>query len=251
MTLAKTSVTGLFAILSLFGQAGQTSPQPSFVASIKPSRDTEPTGFKITRGRLLARGVTAKYLIAIAYGLQKFQIVGGERWVDSERFDVEAKLDEQAAGSENERSMIKHLLADRFKLKAHRETQESPIYALIVASNGPKLKAASTQGRVNVGVGALVSTGMPLSLFASLLGTRLDRSVVDRTKLEGLYAIDLRWTPEAGEPTSGVGVTSPTLDLSGPSIFTALQEQLGLKLLATKGPPGFLIIDRVEKPSFE
>jgi uncharacterized protein (TIGR03435 family) len=251
LTLTKFLVAGVCAILSLPGQVNSPSTPLSFVASIKPSRDNEPTGFKTTRGRFFARGVTAKYLVAIAYGLQKFQILGGERWVDNERFDVEAKLEEQNAGGENERLMIKQLLADRFKLKVHQETRESSIYALIVAPHGPKLKAANAQGRVNVGAGTLVSSGMPLGLVASLLGTRLDRTVVDRTKLDGRYAIDLRWTPEPGELPSGLDGTSPAPGLPGPSLFTAVQEQLGLKLLATRGPSGFLMIDRLEKPLLE
>jgi uncharacterized protein (TIGR03435 family) len=251
LTLNKASVIGVFAITSLLGQVDSSSTQPPFVASIKPSSDNEPTGFKTTRGRFLARGVTAKYLIAIAYGLQKFQILGGERWVDGDRFDVEAKLEAQSVGSGNEALMVKLLLADRFNLQVHQETRESPVYALVIAAGGPKIKAVSTQGGVNVREGILVSTGMPMGLVASLLGTRLGRTVIDRTNLEGRYAIDLRWTPEPGELPSDPGGTSPTPDLSGPSIFTAVQEQLGLKLLSTKGPSGFLVIDRIEKPPFE
>ena len=244
LTLTRAFVIGVLAFSSLPGQ-------DDFVASMKPSRDDETTGFKTTRGRFVARGVTAKYLIAIAYGLQKFQVLGGEGWVDGDRFDIEAKLEEQSAGNGNERAMIKSLLADRCKLRVHKETREAPVYALVVAASGPKITAAGAQGGVNVGPGVLVSTGMPMGLVASLLGTRLDRTVIDRTHLEGRYAIDLRWTPEAGELPSDSGGTAPPPDLSGPSIFTAIQEQLGLKLVATKGPSGFLIIDHIEKPVFE
>ena len=99
--------------------------------------------------------------------------------------------------------------------------------------------------------GILVGTGIPMGLVASLLGTRLSRTVIDRTNLGGRYAIDLRWAPEPGELPSDPGATSPTPDLSSPSIFTAVQEQLGLKLISTKGPSGFLVIDRIEKPPFE
>ncbi len=247
LTLSKASVIGIFAITALQGQVEPSSTQLPFVASIKPSPDNEPTGFKTTRGRFLARAVTARYLIAIAYGLQRFQIVGGERWVDGERFDIEAKLEAQSAGSGNEALMIKMLLADRFKLQVHQEARESPVYALVVAPGGPKIKAVSTQGGVNVREGMLVSTGMSMGLVASLLGTRLGRTVIDRTNLEGRYPIDLRWAPEPGELPSD---PSTTPDLSGPSIFTAVQEQLGLKLVSTKGPSGFLVIDHIEKPPF-
>lgn len=250
LTLAKPSVISLLAITSLLGQV-DVNTQPSFVASIKPSRANEPMGFKMTRGRFIAHGVTAQYLVAIAYGLQKFQILGGERWVDGERFDVEAKLEEQSAGNGNERSMIKLLLADRFQLQVHQETRESPVYALVVATGGPKIKAVTTQGGVNVRAGTLASTGMPIGLVASLLGTRLGRTVIDQTNLKGRYAIDLRWTPEPGELPSDSEGTTPSPDLSGPSIFTAVQEQLGLKLVSTKGPSGFLVIDHIQKPLFE
>jgi uncharacterized protein (TIGR03435 family) len=99
--------------------------------------------------------------------------------------------------------------------------------------------------------GILVSTGVPMGLVASLLGTRLGRTVIDRTNLEGRYAIALRWTPEPGELPSDPGGISAPPDVYSPSIFTAIQEQLGLKLLSTKGPAGFLVIDHVKKPSFD
>ena len=122
LTLSKASVIGTFVITSLLGPVGPSSTQPPFVASIEASSENEPTGFKTTRGGFLARGVTARYLIAVAYGLQKFQVVGGEKWVDGDRFDVEAKLEAQSAGGGNEALMIKRFLADRFKLQVHQET---------------------------------------------------------------------------------------------------------------------------------
>ena len=247
-TRTKVLAAGMFVIASLAGQETST-PRLPFVASIKPSRGNEPTGFKTTRGRFLARGVTAQYLIAIAYGLQKFQILGGERWVEGERFDVEAKLEEPIAGSGSERAMIQRLLADRFQLQVHQETRESSVYALVVAPGGPRIKPTTVQGGVNVRPGLLVSTGMPVGLVASLLGTRLGRTVIDRTNLTGRYAIDLRWTPEPGELPADSEDPAPAPD--GPSIFTAVQEQLGLRLLATKGPAGFLMIDHIAKPQFE
>ena len=97
----------VFALTSLLGQV-DSSTQPPFVASIKPSAQSETTGFGTTLGRFLARGVTAKYLVAIAYGLQKFQITGGERWVDGDRFDVEAKLEESNARAEKLRELKEH-----------------------------------------------------------------------------------------------------------------------------------------------
>lgn len=241
------TIDGRIAIL-LTGGLCVTSLPAQFVASVKPGSSADPTGFWTTRGRFLAKNATAKYLVAIAYGLQKSQISGGEDWVDSDTFDVEAKLEGESSKPGGERLMIKSLLADRFKLRVHQETRESAVYALVIGAKASKLRAADSQGGVSIGAGHLVSSGMPMGLFASLLGTRLGRTVIDRTNLTGRYSIDLRWTPDPGEPPSGPGDSSSPPDPSGPSVFTAIQEQLGLKLQSTRGPAEFLVIDHIEKP---
>jgi uncharacterized protein (TIGR03435 family) len=213
--------------------------QAPYVASIKRASG-EPGGFHITPGRFVARGVTARFLVAIAYGLQPYQIIGGPAWIDSERFDVEARLDDEADMGQ-EGSMIKALLADRFRFLMHKDTSNASIYALVVGVNGSKIKSSADQSKVgsmNFGSASLVGTGVPLELFASLVGSRLGRTVIDRTNLVGRYDIDLNWTSEREAP-----------DVPGPSIFTAIQEQLGLKLQSAKGPSGFLVIDRMERPS--
>jgi uncharacterized protein (TIGR03435 family) len=241
------------AALTLFAQVLAQKPAmtPDFVGSIRKSTSADPPAFRITQGRFSAQNVTARFLIAIAYGVQNFQVAGGAGWVDTEHFDVEARLDDAKADSDREPAMIKALLAERFKLALHPETRESTVYALIVQGNAPNIKASADQtpgggmtplGSMNIGASSLVGTGVPLGLFASLLGTRLGRTVIDQTSLAGRYDIDLRWTPDAGD-------TLPLPDSPGPSIFTAVQEQLGLKLQSTKGQAGFLVIERIEKPS--
>ena len=237
----------------------ESSPQPAFVASIKPNKGDRGE-YSTTPGRVLARNVTARFLVAIAYGLQPFQISGGPGWVDSDRFDVEAKLEDPKSDSGQEGLMMKSLLANRFKLVLHEDAGESSIYALVVGRTGLKIRASADQtpgggmsplGTMRIGATSLVGTGVPLGLFASLLGTRLGQTVVDQTNLAGRYDIDLKWTPDVPEPSSvntEPGAAEPRPDAAGPSIFTAVQEQLGLKLRQTKGSSGMLVIDHMERP---
>lgn len=238
----------------------ESNNQLAFVASIKPNNG-DPGQYLTTPGRVIARNVTARFLVAVAYGLQPFQISGGPGWVDSDRFDVEARLEDAKTNSGQEGLMMKALLANRFKLVLHKDAGESSVYALVVGGNGLKIKASADQtpgtgmsplGTMRIGATGLVGTGVPLGLLASLLGTRLGQTVVDRTNVAGRYDIDLRWTPDtAMVPSASAepGEALPPPDTSGPSIFTAIQEQLRLKLQPTRGASGFLVIDQMEKPT--
>ncbi len=237
--------------LSLFAQSVGTSP--SFeVASIKPAQAKDsPAGFKIQNGRFVGTNVTVRLLVAIANGLQVHQVSGGPDWASSEGFDVEAKAGSNAADRELMTQMLQTLLADRFKLTLHHETRDSTVYALVVGKDGPKIKLSTDQtpgvalgpnGRINIGTGSVVGTAIPLPLFTGLLGQQLGRIVRNDTGMAGRYDIDLRWTP-------GTAGEDPPEGSSGPSIFTAIQEQLGLKLQSTKGATGMLLIDHVERPS--
>jgi uncharacterized protein (TIGR03435 family) len=174
--------------------------------------------------------------------------------------------------------MLQSLFEDRFKLKVHRETKPSPVYALVLAKGGPKIKLSADQispevdgpappgagpnrGAIRIGVGNLIGNAVTLSWFASMLSQRMDRLIVDKTNLPGRFDIRLQWTPSPGEnpfdpggnrlPTAVIDMSGATvtLDSSGPSIFSAIQEQLGLKLESTKAPVDVLVIDHVEKPS--
>jgi hypothetical protein len=208
--------------------AGLAQPQarPEFeVASIRPGQPKDSPMFKMATGRFVAQSVTLRLLVAIAYGLQDYQISGGPAWVRSDSFDIEAKAENERADTNQVSLMVRSLLADRFKLILHNETRESSVYA---------------------------GSGVPLKPLASLLGRQLGQTVIDRTELRGRFDIKLTWTPDLGQaqpaPDGGVA-TLPRADPSAPSVFTAIQEQLGLKLRSAKGPSGFLFIDRVEKPS--
>jgi uncharacterized protein (TIGR03435 family) len=167
--------------------------------------------------------------------------------------------------------MLQPLLAERFKLKAHTETKQLPVYELIVAKGGPKLKEATPGdtyangfkgpdgvgrgGMMRMGRGQLTGQGVPITTLTNLLSQQLQRTVVDKTGLTGKYDLELNWTPEQGEgglgppPGAASPQAEPAPDATGPSIFTALQEQLGLKLQSTKGPVETLVIDHAEMPS--
>lgn len=254
-----------------------STPAPSFeVASIKPiGSDQGPFRLMFSPDGFNANGLTAKTLIGFAYNLKDFQISGGPGWVDSERYDIEAKMDEatiealkklpQEQAFEQRRQMMQSLLADRFKLKVDQSSKEMPIYALVVAKNGPKLtqSAAPASGpggpadgprsMMRMGLGELNATGVPISLLVDRLAREVDRKVVDKTGLAGRYDFTLHWAPERPMPgLSGgdnQGPAPPPPDASAPSIFTALQEQLGLKLESQKGPVETLVIASIEKPS--
>ena len=219
------------------------------VISIKPSDPNsrsftikpEPNSFTMT-------GASLKFLVQYAYDLHGFQIEGAPAWMTSARFDILAKADPPStpaqsqdweAGQKLLRARLQSLLADRFKLSAHKGKMEMPVYGLVVAKGGPKLEASTTNTGFSTGRGQFVCSDSSMDDLASLLSGDMDRMVLDQTKLTGGYKFTLKWTPDES--------SNPNPDL--PGIFTAIQEQLGLKLIPTKGPVEMLIIDRVEKPS--
>jgi bla regulator protein blaR1 len=234
----------------------QAEPPKEFeVASIKPSAPGG-RGVRIQMapgGRLDASGVTAKLLIQQAYGVKDFQISGGPGWINSERYDLVAKADRDIGKPEHLRPLMQKLLADRFQLTIHRDTKELPVYALVVGKNGPKLKESESNSpgpQIRMGRGLIDGRGMGMDMLASNLSNPLGRTVIDRTGLKGQYDIKLEFTPEGAADRPGDGPESaPPPDPTGPSLFTALQEQLGLKLESSKGPVEIIIIDRIEKPS--
>lgn len=252
------TTVAVFIAITLFGQA--PPPVTAFeVATIKPntSGDGRIGIFIQPGGRFSATNVTVKMLIQNAYGVRDFQISGGPSWIGSERFDITAKL-EDVTGPLPPGSLgpaLQGLLADRFQVKIHRESKELPIYALTAGKNGPKLKA-NTEGKgpqIRMGRGQLTATKIPMTMLANQLAQQLGRSVVDKTGLAGDFDFELTWTPEVGQgggPFGPVpGGPPPPPDESGPSIFTAVQEQLGLRLESTRGPVETIVIDRLERPS--
>ncbi|HEY4362687.1 MAG TPA: TIGR03435 family protein [Bryobacteraceae bacterium] len=234
------------------GFAGLTAAQtaPSFdVASIK--LHPEPITMSIdpsVRGRTVSgMASTLLDLITNAYGVKYDQISGGPAWIKSDHYDVTAKSEgEGTLAREQAQQMMQTLLADRFQLKIHRETRTVPVYALVMSKNGAKLKpsSAGAPGNNFVRAGAaglhMEATQGTMERLAAQLSGSAGRPVIDKTGLTGFYAYTLDWLSPNQTATS-------TSDI--PDVFTAVQEQLGLKLEPTTGPREILIIDRAEKPS--
>lgn len=253
------------------------------VASIKPNKSgTNMVRLMFRPDGLSATNGTLQMLIHAAYRVESNQISGAPNWVNTERYDIEAKMDSATAEelhklSEDERlierqRMLQALLAERFKLTIHRESKELPIYALVVAKGGPKFQEAKPgdtypngikgpdghggAGLMFMGREGLTAQGIPIANLVGHLSRQLGRNVVDKTGLTGKYDFTLKWTPDESEgamfrgPDGGQPATgSAPPESSGPSIFTALQEQLGLKLESEKGPVEIIVIDHVEKPT--
>ena len=270
--------------------AAQTpSAAPRFeVASIKLNK-SGPGPMRIglqPGGRFTATNVPVRDLISLAYGqpqpLANFQIIGGPGWITSDRFDVAAKGEGDVplgpGGAPAISLMLRGLLADRFKLVAHEETRDQPIYALRLdradGKLGPNLHPATVDcaalrganrggpppgppppGQappcgIMMGPGRIMSGGMPMENLATTLARLVSRVVVDRTGLTGGYEATLEFTPDQSQlPPGGLppGVPAPPVD--GPSLFTALKEQLGLKLDSDRAPVRVLVIDSIEQPT--
>jgi uncharacterized protein (TIGR03435 family) len=162
--------------------------------------------------------------------------------------EAKAEADYGELTMANLRPLLRSLLADRFKLGVHRESKELPIYELIVAESGAKIQANTTGGaQVLNAVGRLSGRNQSVASFAAQVSLFVGRTVVDRTGLNGEYGYLLEWTPDPNPASSGDTQAAP--ERTGPSIFTALQEQLGLQLKSTKGPVEIVVIDQVERPS--
>jgi uncharacterized protein (TIGR03435 family) len=233
------------ALMAWFSLPPQTADTLE-VAAIHPSRvDSMNTRIDLQKGgRLVITNATLRTLIRNAYGVLPFQLANQPQWVESDRFDINAKNDSgQQITQDSLKPLLQGLLADRFHLKAHWETREEPIYALLVGKDGPKFQpyAGAPEHGMNTGKipGKVNMRGsdVPMAELATNLGNQLQRFVVDETGLSGHYDFLLHWNPDTAE------------DSTEPSLPTALHEQLGLKLEPRKGPVQMLIIDRAEKPS--
>lgn len=211
-----------------------------------------------SHGRLTATNVSVRTLILKAFHAKDFQVSGGPGWLATERYDVVAKTENTTISDKELWLSLQPLLQDRFKLRFHRQTKQLPVYSLAVARGGPKLKPhagtdePSLTGRTGDGKSSIVAAGISMAGLADILGDHLDRTVVDNTGLRGGYDFKLDWAQEHLGEESGPSVPGSLeegLGLSGPSLFTAVQEQLGLKLESAKGPVEVIVIDGAEKAS--
>jgi uncharacterized protein (TIGR03435 family) len=259
---------------------------PAFdVVSIKPNKAGDNrTMIRMGQDTFAGTNISLKMMLRSAYGLTtEDQIIGLAGAPDSARFDVEAKIDADTVAAlkklpveefEATRGrMLQAMLADRFQLKVHRETKELSMYDLVIAKGGFKLKEADAdapspdsnapnaiataqngmkgpdgiarKGMMRMGRGELTAQGVPISNLANFLAQMLHKQVTDRTALTGKYDIHLKWQPDDMPAESHEATGSDP----APSIFTALQEQLGLRLESVKGPVDTIVIDHVEMPS--
>lgn len=235
------------------------------VASIKPSDPAAGVNMQIgvsPGGVFTAKNVTVKALVQQAYDVRDFQISGGPGWLDTERYDIIAKGGGPAVSEDDLRRMtdeqrnqfkdqfllnIRALLADRFQLKVHKETRELPVYGLVIAKNGAKIQATTDDDvtrsslrirRGDTGKSEMTGARQPLASLAKSLSDQVGRPVLDQTGLQGNYDFKITFAPDMAADAT-----------DGPSIFTALQDQLGLRLDSQKGPVEVLVIDGVQKAS--
>jgi bla regulator protein blaR1 len=236
---------------------------PSFeVATIKPSLPNRPgknAGF--SGGYYRSRNTNVNDLIALAYGLHAKQIVGAPDWFGTDLYDIEGKPDAEGLPNvEQIKTMLQKLLAERFKLTFHHDKRELSVYVISVAGGGPKItKSTSDPNALPTfgfrGLGKLIVTNMTMTDVATWMQAGvMDRPVVDQTELSGRYDFQLNWTPDESQFAQfrGTGrvVPPPTNDPNAPpSLYTAMQEQLGLKMGTAKFPDDVIVIDHVEKPS--
>ena len=254
-----------FAVFaSAVGVFAQTpTPRPKFeafeVATIKPVPSDAERGRYITMqgtNRFIGKDYTLKLLIAAAYNLNPHVISGGPEWLDAEHFDISALTPGDVRPTRDEQMvMLRRLLTDRFQLSFHREPREFSIYVLEAAKGGPKLKESASPddppALINVVYPQrikLPARNVTMADFASMLQRAvLDRPVVDKTGLKGKYDFDLEWAPD--ESQFNGEIPAAPADASAAPLFMAIQQQLGLKLVATKGPVDALIVDKAERPS--
>jgi uncharacterized protein (TIGR03435 family) len=272
-----------FTVIGIRSQSAGQKPLAFDVAAIKENK----SGSTDSRlggppSRFTATNLTAFQLITFAYSREDFEIESVPDWAKADHFDITAKADGDfpigTPGSFGpQRAMLRSLLIDRFKLVTHTASKQLPIYALVMAradkSLGPQLHASNTDCAAIISArirgqgpaepprtpdgnpdcsagwppGRITGGTQPMTALAVMLSRVVQRSVVDRTGLTGAYSFTLTWTPES--VPAGRGPDASPLDPNGPSIFTALQEQLGLKLESTNGPVDVLVIEHIEKPT--
>jgi uncharacterized protein (TIGR03435 family) len=266
-------------------QSTNVAPLPKFeyeVASIKPSnpagKDGVISGMNYPADGFTARGLTLRVLLQEAFGIYDYQLTGAPAWINSEKFDVDAKMESSVADAlkrlspaqqySTSRKMFLAILVDRLKLKYHRETKELPVYSLVVAKSGATLQetrpaVANSAGSTSpVGLTTSIFPGLaiakahavPIADLAQMLSARLGKIVVDNTGLKGVYDFTLQWSTDdaqmqapAGGAPSGSAVAS-LADQNNPVLSEAVQ-QLGLKLEPGKGPVEVIVIDHIERPS--
>jgi len=257
ISICAISITSAQTAITPTTVSAQTAPPAYDVMTIKPNNSGN-GGWAIGGhgDRFMAQNYSLKMLLQYIYDLNEDSIVGIPSQLDSKRFDIAAKISDpdldvlKKLSPEQERLMILPLLTERFQLKTHMETRTGSIYELVVAKGGPKLKPSTDQAsRTGVGTSfnsngyssKLTANSQPMALLAKILTDQLHRLVVDKTALTGNYDFTLQWTPDSAPASTDTN--------SAPSIYTAVQEQLGLKLQSAKAPVEVLVVDHAAMPS--
>ncbi len=264
LNLAVVLAAILFALPAPAQTTGPTPPAFDII-SVKPNKTTPGGAYGLVTTEFTADGfrgtnVPPHVLLLEAYGLHEGQLVGEPAWARSDVFDIQAKVAATGVAAfskldyDQRQSMFQQILAERFNLAAHLEARELPVYALSVGRGGAKLKesppdpalpaGARSGGRVGMSTGRIFAQRITIPGLASILSRQLGRTVVDRTGLAAAYDFTLQWTADNGATAASTGEAD-----APPSIFTAVQEQLGLKLESSKGPVPVLVIDHIEKPA--
>ena len=258
-----------------------TAQEAFEVASIKPRTGDRAIGGVSTPDRFVRADATLRDLIRYAYNVQEFQIEGGPAWLGSTRFDVNAKAASAPSSPDGMRGLVRRLLEDRFALRTRTESRDMARYDLVIARSdgrlGEKLRRSSIDCEAIVGSGTvsaedrarcdlrfrpkvdssggsprissmtLMVQGIRLTRLATLLQNEVERIIIDKTGLDGTFDLELEFAPQAKRPIGLPGPPSPPAD--GPNLFTALPEQLGLKLESVRGAVPVIVIDRAELPT--
>jgi uncharacterized protein (TIGR03435 family) len=246
----------LVALLSGIALAAAQGPtqKPAFeAATIKPAQAAlgSTSGIREEKGRFIGNNVTLKRCIRGAYDISETLIFGGPKWVDEERYDIEATAGGPVRGNDL-MIMLQSLLSERFHLAFHREQRQMSGYALVIAKGGLKaeLAAKDATGRTNASYsgGSIDAQASTMSNLAQKISEALHVPVSDATQTEGRFNFKLSWNPDDGKPLPPNATGRSSTEPSAPSIFTAVQEQLGLKLESRRVPVDVIVIDRAERP---
>jgi uncharacterized protein (TIGR03435 family) len=258
MRLALLLAGSLVSTSQVYAQTPATSLEFE-VASIKLNDPSETVGGRLELlpgGRFATTNFPLRAVILRAYDVKDYQLLGAPDWLVKDRFSIQAKAPQGSVSDAQTWLMVRRLLEDRFQLKTHRDTKELPVYALVVGKGGPKIQAAKDSlvpSGLGVGRGSITARSATIANVAIALSRLLGRPVVDETQLSGTYDFKLHYDQSSvGLPFSVQRQESDATaqpEATEPSIFTAVQEQLGLKLESTKGPVEVLVVDHVEKPS--
>ena len=254
MSIARQIATATLLGLMPYGAVCQSPALTFEVASVKQSRsDSSSSGSGFTRDPnggyvgFAATNSSLQQCIKWAYAVEAYQI-SGPAWLDQDRYDIVAKASTSVSGKQI-KLMLRALLKERFDLKLHTETRQLAVYALVVGRNAPKLhEVKAGPGRITEGRGLLSAQKTTMPQLAEALSQVMGRPVLDATELRGSFDFTLKWTADDNQLASGPGESQfPNPGTSGPSIFSAIQQQLGLKLQARRSGVDILIVDEAQK----